>query len=168
MKLIDANELYQLNDNCFTLLDKDWMLVTAGTIKHYNMMTASWGGFGILWNKKVAFVFIRPQRHTYLFTENHETVTLSFFDENYRDILKICGTQSGKDINKMVLPGLTSLPTPNQNVYFAESRLYLEGRKVYADDLKPEKFLDPTIKWNYPKEDYHRMYIYEITGGGLK
>lgn len=168
MKLIDANELYQLNDNFFSLLDKDWMLVTAGTIKNYNMMTASWGGFGILWNKKVAYVFIRPQRYTYLFTENHETVTLSFFDENYRDILKTCGTQSGKHINKMTLPGLTPLPTPNQNVYFNESRLYLEGKKIYTDDLKPENFLDPTIKWNYPKEDYHRMYIYEIIGGGLK
>ena len=27
-------------------------------------MTASWGGMGILWNKPVVFVFIRPQRFT--------------------------------------------------------------------------------------------------------
>ena len=36
-----------ITDNVFKLLDKDWMLVTAGTPDHYNTMTASWGGFGI-------------------------------------------------------------------------------------------------------------------------
>ena len=38
-----------------------------------NTMTASWGGTGILWNKPVAFIFIRPQRYTYELIENDDT-----------------------------------------------------------------------------------------------
>ena len=48
---------YELGNAC-RMIGKDWMLVCAGD----NAMTASWGGMGVLWNKPVAFVFIRPQR----------------------------------------------------------------------------------------------------------
>ena len=33
-----------LNDNVFSLIGKDWMLITAGTPQQCNTMTASWGG----------------------------------------------------------------------------------------------------------------------------
>ena len=45
-----------LTDNPFKLIDKDWLLITAEKDGKVNTMTASWGGLGILWNKKVATV----------------------------------------------------------------------------------------------------------------
>lgn len=54
------------------------MLVTAGSPEHFNMMTASWGGLGFMWKKPVAFVVIRPQRHTFRFIEAGDELTLSF------------------------------------------------------------------------------------------
>ena len=36
--------------NPFTKVGKDWMLITAGDEKGFNSMTASWGGFGIMWH----------------------------------------------------------------------------------------------------------------------
>lgn len=48
MKKIEVSEL---NDNVFTTIGKEWMLVTAGTKDKFNMMTASWGCLGWLWNK---------------------------------------------------------------------------------------------------------------------
>ena len=78
---------YDLPGNVFTLIDKDWMLITAGTLDKFNTMTASWGGFGILWNEPVSFVFVRPTRFTYLFMEKNDFFTLSFFDHKYRKIL---------------------------------------------------------------------------------
>ena len=36
-------------------------------------------------------------------------------------------------------------------------------RKLYADDIKPEKFLDDPIDARcYPEKDYHTMYIAEV------
>lgn len=67
-----------LKDNMFNAIGDEWMLVTAGTPEKFNMMTASWGGVGVLWAKPVAFIFIRPERYTYEFIENGDGVTLSF------------------------------------------------------------------------------------------
>ena len=78
----------------FNRIDKQWMLISATDGEHTNTMTASWGGIGWLWNKPVAFIFIRPERYTHQFVEKSEYVTLSFLPEEYRKALQICGTVS--------------------------------------------------------------------------
>lgn len=50
-----------LTENFFEAIGKEWMLVTSGSKEKFNTMTASWGGIGFLWNKAVAFIFIRPE-----------------------------------------------------------------------------------------------------------
>ena len=47
MKAINPNEI---KDNFIELIGKEWMLVSAGDKEKFNMMTASWGGVGVLWN----------------------------------------------------------------------------------------------------------------------
>ena len=38
----------ELNGNPFSMIGKDWMLVSAGNSEHNcNAMTASWGGMGV-------------------------------------------------------------------------------------------------------------------------
>jgi len=149
-------------DNPFKLIGTDWMLITAGTKESFNTMTAGWGGMGILWKMQVAFCFVRPTRYTYRFMEKNKYFTLSFFDEKYRDILNICGTKSGRDIDKIKETGLKPLETKMGNIYFEQSRLVLECRKIYFDDIKPEHFLESKIHNAYPEKDYHRLYIGEI------
>ena len=68
----------QLHSDAFTMIGKEWMLVSAERDGVVNTMTASWGGMGILWNKKVAFVFLRPQRYTKEFIDQKDCFTLSF------------------------------------------------------------------------------------------
>jgi len=55
MKAINPNEI---KDNFIELIGKEWMLVSAGDKEKFNMMTASWGGVGVLWNRPVVFAFI--------------------------------------------------------------------------------------------------------------
>ena len=115
---------YELNDNIFKTIGKDWTLVTAGTEDKYNTMTASWGSVGIMWNKPVAFTFIRPQRYTYEFIENNEYYTLSVYGEEYRKALTLCGTKSGRDIDKAKETGLTPV-FKEKAPYFEQARLVL-------------------------------------------
>ncbi|WP_368294412.1 flavin reductase family protein [Dehalobacter sp. TBBPA1] len=152
----------QLTDNSFKLVGKDWMLITAGNIEKYNMMTASWGGFGVLWNKKVCFCFVRPSRYTYQFMEENDTFTLSFFEEDYRKALSFCGANSGRDVDKAAATGITPVESPFGSVYFKEARLVMECKKLYYQDLDPSHFLDPAIESNYKQNDYHRVYVGEI------
>ncbi|MCP4569609.1 MAG: flavin reductase family protein [FCB group bacterium] len=161
-------DVYQVPDNPFKAIADDWMLVTAGDINSFNTMTASWGTMGELWHKKICICFVRPNRHTYNFLENTDSFTLTFFPEKYRDVLKLCGTKSGRDIDKMGGIGLTPIKSPTGSVYFEEARLVFECKKIYIHDLDPGNFIDRTIEKEYPQKDYHRMYIGEIVGCWLK
>ena len=156
-------DLDMIDESVFKLIGSDWMLVTAGAINSFNTMTASWGGMGILWNKPVSYIFIRPTRHTYEFIERNSTYTLSFFSEKYRKALTLCGTKSGRDVDKAKEAGLTPEETKNGSVSFEEARLVIECKKLYFQDIDPSHFLDGSIEKMYDN-DYHRMYIGEITG----
>jgi flavin reductase (DIM6/NTAB) family NADH-FMN oxidoreductase RutF len=152
-----------LTDNLFRLLDNDWMLVTAGNNKSFNTMTASWGAFGILWNKPIAICFIRPQRYTMEFIHKNDSFTLSFFTEKYHEVLSYCGSHSGKDTDKIKHTGLTPMATEHGGVYFSEARLMLECKKLYADKFNPENFMVTNlVKDIYPKKDFHHFFIGEI------
>ncbi|MDR3794458.1 flavin reductase [Phocaeicola sp.] len=162
MKKISVSEL---KDNMFDAIGKEWMLVTAGTPEKFNMMTASWGGTGILWGKPVAFIFIRPERYTYEFIEKGDTLTLSFLGEAHRDIHKICGSQSGRDIDKVAASGLKPYVTENGNIAYEQARLILECKKLYADFIDADNFVDKLLISRWYGEGhggFHKMYILEI------
>ena len=154
-----------LPDNFFSRIGEDWMLITAADSKgKVNTMTASWGCAGILWNKPVAICFIRPQRYTYGIVEDTNTLTLSFFPKGeYREELRFCGTKSGRDGDKFAATGLTVRMTAEGTPYLDEANLVLVCRKLYADDLKEARFIDPELLKNYAAKDYHKFYICEIT-----
>jgi flavin reductase (DIM6/NTAB) family NADH-FMN oxidoreductase RutF len=162
LKIIKPEEI---QDNVFNLIGSEWMLITAGNKESFNTMTASWGGLGVLWNKNVSFIFIRPCRYTYQFIEKADTYTLSFFDKKYKPALNLCGTKSGRDVDKVKETGLSPVATNSGSIYFSEARLVIECRKIYFQDLIPGNFLEPEIEKNYPEKDYHRMYVGEIVSG---
>lgn len=152
----------ELQNNPFTLIGKDWGLVTAGTKDKVNTMTISWGGVGIMWGKPVAFVFIRPQRYTKTFVDNNDTLSLSFYDASMRSMLSYMGSHSGKDVDKIKEMKLTTA-FENDTPYFEEATTVLFLRKLYRQTLEENSFLDKeqAQKW-YADGDYHDMYVCEI------
>lgn len=151
-----------LEFNVFHKIGKEWTLITAGNKESHNTMTASWGGLGVLWNKNVATVYIRPQRYTKEFVDANDTFTLTFFDEKYRDALTICGRKSGRDGDKIKEAGLTPCAVDGTTA-FEEANLVMVCRKLYVDEIKPENILHEEIDAkNYPQKDYHIVYIAEI------
>ncbi len=161
MESFNEIDPYSLQENVFKLLDKKWMLVTGGRFESFNTMTASWGGFGVLWNMNVCFCFIRPTRYTYGFMEKSDAFTLSFFEEKYRDVLEFCGSHSGRDVDKIKETGITPVEGVLETVYFKEASFVFECKKIYFQDINPDHFIDPEIHEHYPERDYHRMYIGE-------
>lgn len=152
----------EIRDNPFHLIGSDWMLITAGGIDSFNTMTASWGGLGVLWNKNVCYIFVRPTRYTYEFIERSDMFSLSFFDETHREALNYCGSKSGRDVDKILNTGLTPIEDESGPVFFDEARLVILCKKLYFQDIDPANFLDPGIEKNYPQKDYHRMYVGQI------
>lgn len=160
-------EVSKLNDNVFTTIGKEWMLVTAGTKDKFNMMTASWGCLGWLWNKPVAVMFIRPERYTHELIEQNDSVSLVFLgnSEEARKAYAFCGSKSGRDYDKAAECGLTPVATDGGCVTFGEARLTLECRKLYKTKIRPEEMIDKSIEQWYggAKGGLHDVYVMEIT-----
>lgn len=155
-------------EDAIDLIGRQWMLVTAGTPQHFNTMTASWGGIGFLWGKPVVYVFIRPERYTHDFVEAQDRFTLSFFPEDCRQALALCGKKSGRDCNKVEEAGLSPVVLDNDTVGFAESRLSLVCRKLYKGHFEADRFIDKSQhdRWynDRPGGGLHDVYVAEIEG----
>ena len=149
-----------LAENPVKLIGDDWMLITAGNRDSFNTMTASWGAFGCMWNKPALTVFVRPTRFTFGFIEKCSDFTVSFLPQSHKDALRICGSKSGRDCDKVALANLTPLFTESGNVYFAEARLVFECRKIYSQMMDEKSFIDkaPVERW-YSDSNFHKMYI---------
>ena len=150
-----------IKENLVRMIADDWALVSASDGEKWNTMTISWGGVGELWGKDVVFAFIRPQRYTKGFMDKSDYFTVSFFDEQYKDALKICGTKSGRDCDKLSLAGL-SAEYDGEAVYPAQARVVIKCRKIAVQQMDNAGFLDESIESNYKAGDYHFIYIGEI------
>ena len=150
----------QIDGNLIDLISNEWMLISAGDKAGYNMMTASWGFLGEMWGSDCAVAVIRPQRYTMQFVDNCEYYALSFYGSN-KDIHKICGKMSGRDVVKTELTGLTPV-FDNNTVYFNEARLVIICKKQYVHEMSEDCFIDKEpLKW-YGDKDYHKMIFGKI------
>ncbi len=150
-----------LDLNPFAAIGSQWMLITAGTAEHCNTMTASWGGLGVLWGAPMATAYIRPQRYTKQFVDENEYFTLSFFPEEYRPQLGLCGSKSGRDVDKVKECGFTVAAGEGGAPYFEEAELVLVCRKRMAMPMDPAA-MPEDVKEKWYEGDYHTMYWGEI------
>ncbi|WP_457559173.1 flavin reductase family protein [Candidatus Harpocratesius sp.] len=166
MVSLNLNEISieEVSKNFFIGMQKEWFLITAGTIDRYNMMTAAWGGAGILWEQPVMYIFVRPSRYTYEFLNQNKLFSLNFLPEEKRKILKICGSKSGRNINKMEIDGLSpvSIKLSDETVYFKEADLVFICEKIFFQDLNSEQIPNSVKNEFYSSGDYHRMYVGKI------
>ena len=150
-----------LNLNPFAAIGDQWMLITAGTAGNCNTMTASWGGLGVLWGAPMATAYIRPQRYTKGFVDGNEYFTLSFFPEQYRPQLGLCGSKSGRDIDKVKECGFTVAEGAGGAPYFEQAELVLVCRKRMVMPMDPA-LMPEDVKEKWYDNDFHTMYWGEI------
>ena len=163
MREVDISEL---NFNPVTMIDQEWMLITAGVEGNYNTMTASWGHIGSIWGhgKKAATscVYVRPQRYTKEFVDREPLYTLSFFGPEYKNALGYLGSHSGRDGDKVAHVGMHPV-FEDDTTYFAEAKLVLFCRKLYQAPVIEEGFHDKELMDDcYPKKDFHDLYVGQI------
>ena len=146
----------------FTKIGTEWMLVTAGTEKSFNTMTASWGFAGIMWNKPCVITAVRPQRYTKRFIDSNELFTLSFYSSEFRKELAFCGSNSGRDVDKWEKTGLIPVAVDG-TVAFEQAQRILVCRKLYAQQMSDICFIDRSIvDSQYRTGDFHTAYYGEI------
>lgn len=153
----------EIEGNAIKMISKEWMLVTAGTESDFNMLTASWGGFGELYNRPVAICFIRQDRYTFNYIDNGDTFTLSFYSEDFREVLNYCGSASGRNEDKVKGSRLTPLMLPNnKGIAFRQANLIIECKKLVSMPITPDAINQPDVRAERTKYPLHKMFIGEI------
>ena len=152
----------QFEKSPFKLIGKDWMLIAAEMGGKANAMTAAWGGLGFMWERNVVFTVIRPQRYTKGLVDGANTFSLTFFDESFKKMLGYMGTASGRDEDKIGKSGLTLLHS-GDTPYFEEAGAAIICKKLYAQEMRPDCFLDQGFNEKfYPENDHHTLYVAEV------
>lgn len=154
--------VFDFAENPFKTISKDWLLITARKDNRVNTMTASWGGMGFIWNKPVAYIFIRPQRYTKEFIDAGSELSLSVLPDSFRKELSYFGRVSGRDEDKIATSGL-ELEYSGDVPYFKDSDTAMICRKLFAQPFTESSFVDRgIIEKCYPDKDFHTMYVVEI------
>ena len=151
----------------FTGFRPDGALLLAGNEKEANTMTVSWGTFGIMWESPIIMVMVRPQRHTWDFIKKSGDFTLNFLPSGSGETLAVCGSQSGRDIDKFETCNLTKEKSERiASPSLAEAELVFECKTIYEDQIKQEHFFDRRPLTFY-RNDFHGLFygqVMRVTG----
>ena len=139
-----------------------WALLTVGNREKFNMMTIGWGGLGTVWRKPAATVYVRTSRYTHDFMESNDYFTIGTFEYDwYHDQLKVLGTKSGRDMDKMHDSELTPIELA-RGMTFREVDVTLVCKKIFKQRLDPANLPEDIRNRYYDNDAPHDMYIGEV------
>ena len=129
-----------------------------------NTMTISWGSVGFMWKKPVFMALVRPSRYTYDFIENSDSFTVSIpYDDNMKKALTICGTKSGRDIDKCAEANIEFISSKEvSSPVVDDCNMYYECKILYKQEMDPSLILDDSVEECYKGDNYHTLYYGEI------
>lgn len=129
-----------------------------------NVMQIGWGYIGFMWGKPSIIIGVRHSRYTYEQLQNSDEFVISIPKlGEFDDKLKICGTQSGRDINKVEKCGFEMVDGQKVNVpYIKGCQYHYECKVDYKQSLDPELLNRDILDKSYKKNDYHVMIYGEI------
>lgn len=128
-----------------------------------NTMTIAWGNVGFMWGKPIFTAMVRPSRFTYQCLEKSGQFTVSIPFKDMSKALGVCGSQSGRDGNKLITANLTTHPGKKISTpVIADCGLHYECKIVYKQEMLPEQLAtDLQEKW-YATGNYHTLFFGEI------
>lgn len=135
-----------------------------------NPITIGWATFGFIWGRPVIEVLVRKSRYTHQFMESGATFTISVPKQGtFVSELALCGTKSGRDIDKIAAAKLTTKPARVGGASaIAGCESYFECRVLYRQDMALERMDDATRERCYGANqvgtdgDPHTMYFGEV------
>lgn len=128
-----------------------------------NAMTIGWGLIGSVWSRPCWQVMVRPSRYTFELLKSQSIFTVNVLPKSHTHALAVCGSKSGRDLDKLAECGLTVTPGEVSGApVIDQSILHYECHIVHSNDFVPEAMIPDIRKGAYPSGDYHRVFWGEI------
>ena len=150
------------------------VLLTSQAGDKVNSMVIGWGTVGVNWNRPVFAAYVRTGRFTReLLDQNPEfTVNISVGEPD-KQAIAICGSKSGRQMDKLAACGLHTVPGESVSVpAIREFPITLECKILYRQVQEPGLLPDALAERFYPQEkessfagsnrDPHVTYFGEI------
>ncbi len=154
---------YKLSKALSLLVNPGLLLASTKRSGESNVMTIGWGTVGIIWGKPMFIVLVRPSRYTYEFIEDSGVFTVNVPTEEMRSWVTVCGTRSGRDLDKFGAYKLSVTPGRIvEAVTIDACEMVYECRVVHHNDLIPDNLIREIEVTAYGGSDYHRVYYGEI------
>ena len=134
--------------------------LTVADGERVNTMTVSWGFIGFIWTKPHFITVVRPQRYTQELLEKADTFTISIPYGTMQAELGICGSKSGREIDKAEVVKFAKAQSVDGSIVDG-CNMYYECRVTCVDQMD-EAVLPPIIREKYYNDDYHMVYVGEI------
>lgn len=134
-------------------LSKGVLLTTKAGDK-VNSMTISWGMLGIEWGKPIFVTVVRESRFTREMLEQNAEFTINAPLEDYdKEIMGVCGSKSGRDMDKIKELNLT-LEEPEQISVpgIRELPLTLECKVIYRQLQELDGLSKEDMERFYPQQ----------------
>lgn len=130
-----------------------------------NPMTIGWGLIGQIWGRPIFQVLVRPSRYSFSLLQALGEFTVCLPADGHAKALALCGTKSGRDLDKIAACNFTTRRSVHVTVPFiAECPVHYECRIVHVNDVVNAS-IDPEIAAkSYPNGDFHRVYYGQILG----
>lgn len=159
-KMIDVSEYA---GEIFNAVSKGVLLNTKADGK-INTMTISWGALGFDWGVPVFTTYVRKSRFTHENLDRNSEFTVSIpFGKGADKVPAVCGSRSGRDIDKVKECGLTiEEPVNNSVPGFKEYPLTLECRVVYRQEQDMSQIPEKFMKFYSGTPDVHDEFYGEI------
>lgn len=159
------------NDNAkndLTALSKGAFLISQDA-GQTNIMTIGWGAIGNIWGKPVFIALVRKTRFTRELINNSNEFTVTIPHEDMADALALCGTKSGREMDKIETLGLKMKPSVKINTPTLDCKgTHYECMVLYKTDMKPSELDELTKERWYGDNDFHTVYFAEIVNSSEK
>ena len=154
---------YQLDRTLEMLASGGLLLASTREDGASNVMTIGWASVGVIWGVPVMVVLVRPSRYTYRFIEASRLFTVNVPTQAMRPYVNICGTKSGRDVDKLAGVPI-SMGQRVDAVVLKECPLVYECKVVHTNDVIPENLVPDVERRAYAHGDYHRLFYGQIVG----
>lgn len=159
----DAAYFEGLSEAMTHLSKRGAFLTTKNNEGTVNTMTISWGYIGFSWEKPFFVAMVRPQRYTHDIIEDADSFTVSIpFGKEWGKALALCGSRSGRDVNKEKLAGIAFQDARRvASPVVAGCDRYYECMISYVDTITVDK-LPQEIRKQFYEGDCHDVFYGEI------
>jgi len=127
-----------------------------------NAMAIGWGALGSIWGMPMWIVLVRPSRYTYSCVEHAGAFSVNVPGADLADAVEVCGTQSGRDGDKLAACGLTVTRGDAGAPLLDACPIVYECQVVHHNDLDPAALSGQVATGFYAAGDYHRCYYGRI------